>query len=132
MIAVDTNIIVRLIVDDDPEQGARVRRLLEAAAEAGESCLVSDPVLCELAWVLSSQYRAGRAEIVAAVQSLLARALFIFEDRTALLQAFEAYQGGRADFSDYLIGAKAQAHGARTTWIFDRGLRNQPGFSMLG
>jgi predicted nucleic-acid-binding protein len=132
MIAVDTNIIVRLMVDDDPEQSARVRRLLEATAEAGESCLVSDPVLCELAWVLSSQYRAGRAEIVAAVQSLLGRALFVFEDRAALLQAFEAYQGGRADLSDYLIGAKAQARGARTTWTFDRGLRKQPGFSMLG
>jgi len=131
MIAVDTNVLIRLMVNDDPEQKARAQRLLEATAEAGESCLVSDPVLCEIAWVLSSQYRAGRAEIVAAIQSLLAQALFIFEDRTALLQAFEAYQGGRADFSDYLIGAKAQARGARTTWTFDRGLRNHPGFSML-
>jgi predicted nucleic-acid-binding protein len=132
MIAVDTNVLVRLIVDDDPEQAARVRNLLEATAEAGESCLVTDPVLCEVVWVLSSSYRARRADIVAAVQSLLARPLFVFEDRSVLLEAFEAYRRGPADLSDYLIGARAQTQGARTTWTFDGGLRDHPGFSWLG
>ena len=132
MIAVDTNVLVRLLVDDDPEQKARAQQLLEATAEAGEPCLISDPVLCELAWVLSSNYRARRAEIGAAVQSLLGRPLFVFEDRQVVLTAFEAYQRGKADLSDYLIGARAQAQGARTTWTFDRGLRGHPGFSWLG
>jgi predicted nucleic-acid-binding protein len=131
MIAVDTNVLVRLAVGDDPEQEAKARKLLETATEAGEACLVSDPVLCELAWVLSSSYHARKPEILAVVQSLLARPLFVFEDRTALLQALEAYQRGKADFSDYLIGAKAQTKGARTTWTFDGGLQGQVGFSFL-
>jgi predicted nucleic-acid-binding protein len=42
-----------------------------------------------------------------------------------------AYEGGRADFSDHLIGTRARRHGARTTYTFDRALRNRAGFTLL-
>jgi predicted nucleic-acid-binding protein len=132
MIAIDTNVLVRLLVADDLEQAAAAQQLLEGAAEAHEPCFLSDPVLCELEWVLVSRYRARRAEVATAFLGLLGKPLFVFEDRTAILRAVESYQQSRADLSDHLIGAKARARGATTTWTFDRALRGCAGFSLLG
>lgn len=56
MIALDTNLVVRFIVLDDPDQAATVDRLFQDAIENHETCFISDPVLCELEWVLSSLY----------------------------------------------------------------------------
>jgi len=47
VIALDTNILIRLLVRDDPGQTALAERLLQEAADAGEQCFISDPVLCE-------------------------------------------------------------------------------------
>jgi predicted nucleic-acid-binding protein len=132
MIALDTNVLVRLTVGDDPGQLALAERLLRLAAESREPCFVSDPVLCELEWVLESSYGAGRADVLAVMEDLAAREIFEFEDREALRRAIAAYQGSRADFSDCLIGARAAARGARTTYTFDRDLGRLPGFSVLG
>lgn len=131
MIALDTNILIRLLVRDDARQTALAERLLQEAAEAGESCFISDPVLCEVEWVLESSYRARREDVLAAMQELLAGDLFVFEDREVLLQVIERYQVSKADFSDCLIGAKARARGARTTYTFERLLTREQGFTRL-
>ncbi len=131
MIAVDTNILIRLLVRDDPGQTALAERLLQAAADAGEQCFISDPVLCEVEWVLESSYRARRGDILAAMQELLAGALFVFEDREVLRQAIARYHESKADFSDCLIGAKARARGARTTYTFERVLAQEQVFTRL-
>src|SRR5262245_49564589 len=107
MIALDTNLLVRFIVLDDPDQAAAVDRLFKEAIAKQESCFISDPVLCELEWVLSSLYKIPRAEILGTFQDLMAEDLFTFEDRGVVRQALDAYQTGKADFSDYLIGEKA-------------------------
>jgi predicted nucleic-acid-binding protein len=131
LIALDTNILVRLMVRDDPRQTALAERLLESAAESGESCLVTDPVLCEVGWVLESNYEASRSDILAAMQELLAQEVFTFEDREAFQRAVDLCQRSKLDLSDLLIGAKGQARGARTTYTFERTLARQEGFSLL-
>ncbi len=131
MIAVDTNVLVRLIVADDPKQAALARALIEDAVREGEACFVSTPVLCELEWVLVSRYKVSRTEVAAVVQRLLDNAVFVFEDRNTLLQAITRYRQSRAGLADHLIGARAQALGAITTWTFDRALRSCAGFSIL-
>ena len=131
MIAVDTNVLVRLFVADDPEQAALARHLIEEAIGDGTTCYVSTPVLCELEWVLVSRYRVPRPEIAAVMKRLLDNRVFSFEDRNVVLQALAAYRRSRAGFADHLIGAKAQAFGATTTWTFDRALRHCTGFSIL-
>ena len=131
MIALDTNILIRLIVRDDPKQTALAERLVETAAENGEPCLATDPVLCEIGWVLESVYGAARSEILAAMQELLAQEVFTFEDREAFQRAVDLCQRSKLDLSDLLIGAKGQARGARTTYTFERPLARQEGFSLL-
>ncbi len=115
MIAFDTNVLVRLLVGDDPDQLARAERLLLQAKENDETCFLSDPVLCELEWVLESSYEAPRATILTVLRDLLDQQVFAFADRQVVRRAIDAYQHGRGDFSDYLIGANAQAQGARVT-----------------
>jgi len=105
--------------------------LVESAAESGEACLVTDPVLCEIEWVLESNYKASRSDILAAMQELLAQEVFTFEDREAFQRAVDLCQRSKLDLSDLLIGAKGQARGARTTYTFERVLSRQEGFSLL-
>jgi predicted nucleic-acid-binding protein len=132
VIALDTNVLIRVLVADDPRQTALAGRLLQDAFEEGEPCFLSDPVLCETEWVLDRFYRIPRAEILATFENLLSRQnLFSFEDPGAIRKALDAYRQGKADFSDFLIGAKAEARGARTTFTFDRALARQQGFSIL-
>lgn len=99
--------------------------------DAGEPCFISDPVLCEVEWVLESSYRAKKEEVLAAMQELLAADLFAFEDREILHQVIARYQESKADFSDCLIGAKARSKGARTTYTFERVLTEAQGFTRL-
>lgn len=131
MIALDTNILIRLMVRDDPKQTALAERLIESTVERGETCLVTDPVLCEVEWVLASNYGAARSEIIAAMQGLLAEEVFTFEDREAFRRAVDLCQRTKVELSDLLIGSKGQARGARTTYTFDRVLSRQEGFSRL-
>jgi len=131
MIGLDTNVVVRFLVEDDEKQTKQVRRLLEAAIEAREPCLLTDAVLCETEWVLESCYDAERRDISLAVQRLVSAAHFTFEDRMAVGKALDRYQAGKADFSDYLIGLRGRSLGARTTFTFDRDLRSSEEFTVL-
>jgi len=132
VIAFDTNVLVRLLVKDDPEQFAVALALLERAVETEEACFLSDGVLCETAWVLDSQYDASRSDILAAMTELVADERYAFDDKEGVHQALRAFEEGRADFSDYLIGERARRKGARTTYSFDRKLKNREGFTYLG
>lgn len=66
MIALDTNVVVRLLVDDDPIQTRRARKLLET-----RSALVLPTVLLETEWVLRGAYGIGRPAIAGSIRKLL-------------------------------------------------------------
>lgn len=131
MIAVDTNVLVRLLVEDDPREAQAARTLVATAKEDGEPILVVDPVLCELEWVLEAAYGAARKEIAKAVQGLLDDDAFVFVDRVSVVEALGHYRQTAADLSDCLILTDARRAGARTTATFDRGLRRVPGALVL-
>ena len=131
MIAFDTNVLVRLLVADDPRQARRARELVVTAAERGERVLIGDIVLCELEWVLESAYKVPRREIAAAVAALDADERFCFENAERVRRALEHYLSSRADLSDLLLGLRASAAGAGTTHTFDRRLREIPVFNVL-
>jgi len=131
LIALDTNVLVRFLVRDDEAQAMRARTLVETCRAAGDACLVSNPVLCELEWVLESVYRASRSDLVAAVRTLQTTPPFVLEDAELLERALRMYSKGKGDLSDYILGEIAVARGARTTYTFDRDLRNAEGFTLL-
>lgn len=131
MIGFDTNIVVRLMVEDDEAQVRLARKLLEGAAESNESVFISDIVLSELEWVLESAYKVPRLRILAAVNELVADERFCFEDRMRVTSALNLYQQGKGDLADYLLGIRGDDAGARTTFTFDRDLRDDTRFTWV-
>lgn len=127
MTGLDTNVLVRYLVGDDPVQTARARRELER----DERFLVDSVVICELVWVLESGYGFSRAEIAGALERILAIAQFEIEGKDLALSALDDFRGSTADFSDCLLGRRNRAAGASETLTFDRSLRGLAGFRVL-
>lgn len=131
MTATDTNVLVRLLVEDDPDQAADARELLEAWIERGERCVVTLIVLAELEWVLTAAYDATRGDVIGAVRALAGNEAFELEAPGVVSRALDAYVDGNGDLSDYLIAARAADLGATTTYTFDRGLRRHGWFTLV-
>ena len=131
MIAFDTNLLLRLLLNDDPRQSRQAQAIVGRAVDLGESVLLPDIVLCEVEWVLSSTYNLSRARIAQTVRRLLEGTEFTFVNRAAVNAALDSYACGKAEFSDYLIGATAKAAGATTTYTFDRDLRSGNDFTIV-
>ena len=131
MIAFDTNLVVRLMIEDDERQTKVARSILDNAVEQDEKVLVTDIVLSELEWVLDSAYRVPRLRLLAAIQRLAADNRFVFEDQERLTNALAHYQDGTGDLSDYLLGLKSREAGSSTTYTFDRALRGEETFTVV-
>jgi len=131
VIGVDTNVIIRYLTQDDPQQANRVDTVIAAALDDGSRLHVDDIVLCEVAWVLRAAYRLSKPTIADALEKLLSTAIFSFEDRELLRSALADYAEGAGDFSDYLIGRRNARAGCEDTVTFDRSLRDQPSFRQL-
>jgi predicted nucleic-acid-binding protein len=129
--AIDTNVLLRFIVNDEPQQAEHVARFLRECRAEGELVFISVPVLCELVWVLERIYGEPKPPIVNALNGLLELDFLRFDQPFAVRRAFEQYRRGRAHFADYLIGELAMQAGCLDTVTFDRGLRGAPGFTIL-
>src|SRR5712691_9467843 len=104
MKAIDTNVLVRYLVQDDPAQGKKAAAYIEAAANRDEQVLIGNIVLCETVWVLDSAYGCAKSEIEAAIEKLLQSSTFQFEAKDVVWAALEEYRVARVDFADCLIG----------------------------
>jgi predicted nucleic-acid-binding protein len=131
MIGVDTNILLRLWLDDDPAQGRRIDTLLAEHASAPGSLLVTDVVLAEAVWTLRSAFSQDKAAQLTAVRSLLDEAAFAFEDREAIVRATAMFETASCGFSDCLVVAKHAHRGCDFTATFDRAMRKLPGVHVL-
>ncbi|MDJ0799995.1 MAG: hypothetical protein QNJ51_24840 [Calothrix sp. MO_167.B12] len=81
--------------------------------------------MCELVWVLRGKpYQFSKEEISNTIELILQCPVFELENRSVVYQALQRFKQGRADFSDYLIGAVAQQSGCSSTETFDRKLRS--------
>lgn len=128
MIGLDTNILVRLLVADDPEQTARARRFVENRCTRETPGFINCIVLAELVWVLARAYDYSRAEIAAAVESLFAGDDRVIEHDNEVRDALEIYRSGRGDFVDALILYINRARGCEATATFDRRAAKLNGF----
>jgi predicted nucleic-acid-binding protein len=131
MIALDTDVVLRLLIPDDDRQQAEAKRLMDDAMARGEVVLLTDIVLCELDWVLRSAYAVPADRRIATLQALLDDPGFVFENRERALSAVEAATAGGGDLADHLLGLRARELSASTTYTFDRELRGDPRFTVI-
>lgn len=96
MIAVDTNILVRIVTNDQPEQARRAALLL-----LNQSVFVSKTVILEVEWVLRYSYKLDRKVIFSTIQNILAIHNFTVEQHSTIEQALLWYEQGM-DFADAL------------------------------
>lgn len=125
MIGLDTHVLVRYLVEDDPEQSSRAAALVERAIEAGERLFVPQLVLCELVWVLESVYRYSRDEIVSVLRDLLRTRQLAIEDLDVVRKALDRFAERGGDFADYVIVERCRAAGCARVASFDGGLRDE-------
>ncbi len=127
MIGLDTNVLVRYLVEDDPEQNRRAAALIEAAMGRGEILFVPDIVVCELVWVLLSAYGFSKEEVAGVLERLLRAEQLRFSTLDELLGALEDFRRGTADFADYLIRRQCRAGGCTALATFDQRLLRESG-----
>ena len=120
MIGLDTNVLVRYIVQDDARQAEAAARLMESRCTRDEPGFISHIVLAELCWVLSKGYGYDRKVQASVLSSLLVTAELDVQESEVAWQALRAFEKGNADFADYLIGHIGRDAGCEATWTFDR------------
>ncbi len=128
MIALDTNVLVRFLVRDDEDQTGRARRLLERVVDEEGACWITDVVLCDVVWVLTSCYRLSRAEVADALALLLRAKHTEFRCSDAIARALDAFVEGRGDFADYVIREAALEAGCDAIATFDEVLLDEASF----
>lgn len=117
--SVDTNILVRLIAQDDTAQAQAVELLLSKHALRGEWLFVAVTVVLELEWVMRLRYKRSKGEVVQLLAALLSTVELCFESEDALEQALIEYETGSADFGEYLHLALSRKNIALPFLTFD-------------
>jgi len=129
--ALDTNVLVRLITDDDPAMRDRAVQLIENARKRGEPLIVPIPVILETIWVLSSRYGFARKHILDAIDQLLLVRGLRFEAQDRIQDFVRMGRTTSADLADILIGLCARDLGCETTFTFDKKAAKSPLFRRL-
>jgi predicted nucleic-acid-binding protein len=130
MIGLDTNVLVRYLVEDDEAQAAAAVRTIEDLS-ADDPGFVSMVVIVELVWVLRRSYRIPEVEIIPIIEKLLSSDELRLERAEVIRQAARDAMSTSADFADALIGRLGLAAGCGTTVTFDRSAADLPGMSLV-
>jgi predicted nucleic-acid-binding protein len=120
MIGLDTNVLVRYIMQDDPKQAAKATKLIESLTTDSPG-FVPIIAIVELGWVLSSSYGLTRAQLGHAFESLLRTKELVIDRADQLLKALRVYNSSAADLADCLIERGASGAGCERTMTFDVG-----------
>ena len=131
MIALDTNILVRYLVEDDVKQAALAEQLIDSLDAYERRGFIALVVLVELVWVLESRFNFDRADVRTIVQELLDSKDLLIESSDLVRHALRACVSKRVDFADCLIERIAHYNGATVTYTFDQGASKHAGMTLL-
>ena len=124
MLGLDTNVVVRYIMQDDPEQFAQAAAVIEGELSDDNPGFITQIVLAETVWVLKTVYHIPKAGLISVIDGLLTTRQLRLEASELVVRALRAYRGGSGDFSDALIAAVCVANGCSETLSFDRKATN--------
>lgn len=131
MAALDTNVLVRFLVQDDAVQGEAAARLIRGGVRAGSPLFVPVTVLLELEWVLRSAFGFDKAAVLHPLFRLLGSFELDFESEGAIEGALAQYERSTADFADCLHAALAQQANQQPLWTFDKAASKVDGARLL-
>jgi predicted nucleic-acid-binding protein len=131
MTGLDTNILIRFLLQDDPIQSAQVRHLIERRLTERNPGFISLATILETVWVLESFYRQSRQQVADAVRQILEVETFIVQNEQEVYTAMALLRSGEASFEDALIAALGAWSGCSKTMTFDRKAARIKGFELL-
>jgi predicted nucleic-acid-binding protein len=130
MTGIDTNILIRFFVQDDPDQCLRVDEFFQSLStrDPGFVALVT---LAEFAWVLQRRYRVSKAQFIDYLEQLFNSSEIVLENEAALKQAMVRFGSANAGFADCLIERVCSQAGCARTVTFDTTAAKWSGMSLL-
>ncbi len=131
MAALDTNVLVRYLVQDDATQAAAATRLIRECLGAGQALFIPTSVTVELEWVLRSTYGFDKDAVVQTLSDLLSATELSFQDEPAVEVALLLYKKGAADFADCMHIALTARAGEQPLWTFDKKAAKVGGAKLL-
>ena len=130
MIALDTNVLVRFLVNDDPVQAEAARALLEGLTFENQGFICREVAL-ELVWVLERFYQFPRSRIADVLIELITTDYLVVETADDIARAALAYNKGNVGFADLLILSAAGRSGAVSLHTFDQRLARMEGATLV-
>ncbi len=131
MKALDTNILVRFLVQDDAQQAEAVYQVFKNAEKNQEVLFVPLLVVLETLWVLESVYEISRKEILDALDGLLLMPILKFQTIEVIFGFIDSARQTANDLSDLLIAHAAKDSGCRSVLTFDKKASKFPLFELL-
>jgi predicted nucleic-acid-binding protein len=130
MIGLDTNVLVRYIMQDDPKQSPKATEIVEALDGAG-SGYVTLVSIVELVWVLSASFELTRSQVAQALDGILRTKQFKIESADQVIRALRVFKVGKSDFADCLIERTADSAGCEKTITFDVKASKHAGMTLI-
>ena len=132
MIALDTNVLLRYLVQDDPAQSQKATDVIEHRLTVEEPGFISLVSILEIVWVLRSLYKRSNAQIAGHIEMILAADTLQVQNEQEVYQAVIALRNGSECFEDALIGALGGWWGCSATLTFDQNAAKRlTGFQLL-
>jgi len=128
---IDTNVLLRFILKDDPIQTPQARALFQSLSSENPGWISLASVL-EIVWVLSSRKNMDRVTVSQTISDLLFLDALIVEQADVVASAIEFFNSSRADFADCLILASVRVAGCSRTVTFDQVAARDLGMELLG
>lgn len=128
MIGLDTNVVVRYLIQDDPRQSKQATQMIEKTVANGQTFWISLISLCEVIWVLERCYDINKVDLIRFIKQLLITNGLKIENETVVRQAVHDFEKLPAvDFSDCLIGKQNRVNDCIFTYTFDRNAAKKMG-----
>ncbi|WP_036250716.1 PIN domain-containing protein [Methylobacter sp. BBA5.1] len=120
MIGLDTNVIIRYIVQDDEQQAKLATDLIESQCSSENPVFINEITLCEIVWALKRAYGYEKTVIINILRQLLVSREITISSHSEAWAAFHDYENGNADFSDCFIAQLNKQRGCPFTYSFDK------------
>jgi len=130
MIGLDTNVLVRYIMQDDVKQSPKATRLIESL-DIENPGYITTVSMVELYWVLTASYELTTSQAAQALETVLRTKQFVVERADQVMRALRLFDDGKADFADCLIERAASGAGCTQVVTFDVKASKYAGMTLL-
>jgi predicted nucleic-acid-binding protein len=131
MVGLDTNVILRYLLQDDPKQTPLANHIVDQVLSARNPGLISLVTVLEIVWVLRSLLKQTPHEIATHLEHLLAADSLEVQNEQQVFEAAFALKRGTGEFEDALIGALNAWAGCPHTLTFDKRALRMPYFELI-